>query len=63
MMCKKKGDRLGTCSIDLCSLCGYVEVHGNYVDEDGRIYCDECLISGDCLDIKKMTSQNKVVKR
>jgi DNA modification methylase len=37
-----------------CFICGYVEEHGNYIDADGRTYCDECLISGDYLDIPKL---------
>lgn len=34
-----------------CCICGYEEEHGNYIDSNGRAYCDECLISGDCVDI------------
>ncbi|MBA7563929.1 hypothetical protein ES708_05591 [subsurface metagenome] len=37
-----------------CFICGYVEEHGNYMDADGRTYCDECLISGSYLDIPKL---------
>jgi len=37
-----------------CFICGYIEEHGNYIDADGRTYCDECLISGDYLDIPKL---------
>lgn len=37
-----------------CFICGYIEEHGNYTDIDGRTYCDECLISGDYLDIPKL---------
>ena len=37
-----------------CFICGYVEEHGNYIDADGRTYCDECLISGSYLDIPKL---------
>ncbi len=37
-----------------CFICGYIEKHGNYIDVDGRTYCDECLISGDYLDIPKL---------
>jgi len=37
-----------------CFICGYVEEHGNYIDADGRTYCDECLISGDYLDVPRL---------
>ncbi|GAI78664.1 unnamed protein product, partial [marine sediment metagenome] len=37
-----------------CFICGYIEEHGNYIDADGRTYCDECLISGDYLDVPKL---------
>lgn len=37
-----------------CFICGYVEEQGNYIDADGRTYCDECLVSGDYLDIPKL---------
>lgn len=37
-----------------CFICGYIEEHGNYIDADGRTYCDECLISGSYLDIPKL---------
>lgn len=40
-----------------CSICGYTEEHGNYVDLDDRIYCDECLISGDYLDAPKLNTK------
>ena len=33
-----------------CFICGYVEEHGNFVDEFNRSVCDECLISGNYLD-------------
>ena len=33
-----------------CCLCGYTDERGNYMDEDGRFFCDECLVSGDYLD-------------
>lgn len=33
-----------------CFICGYVEGHGNFVDEFKRSVCDECIISGDYLD-------------
>ena len=41
-----------------CSLCGYIEDHGNFIDDDGRAYCDECLISGDYLDEPHLRIEN-----
>jgi len=40
-----------------CFLCGYNEEHGNWIDKDGRSYCDECLISGDYLDVPQLNTE------
>lgn len=35
-----------------CFLCGYVEEHGNLEIEPGIFLCDECLISGETLNLE-----------